>query len=96
MTWRSKKQPVVARSSVKAEYQVITLGICELMWVKSLLKELQVDIEELMRLHCDNKASISITYNPVQHNHTKHVEVDRHFIKEKIDNSLILHSFWFI
>ena len=69
------------------------LSICKLMWIKTLLKELQVDIEELMRLHCDNKASISITYNPVQHNHTKHVEVDRHFIKEKIDNSLICTPF---
>ena len=65
VTWRSKKQPIAARSSVEAEYQAMTQGICKLMWIKTLLKELQVDIEEPMRLYCDNKAAISITHNPV-------------------------------
>ena len=41
------------------------------------------------RLLCDNKAAISISENPIQHDRTKHVEVDRHFIKEKIDEGLI-------
>ncbi|RVW29729.1 Copia protein [Vitis vinifera] len=85
----SKKQPIVARSSVEAEYRAMALGICELMWIKTLLKELQVHIEEPMRLYCNNKATISIAHNPIQHNNTNHVEVDRHFIKEKIDNGLI-------
>jgi len=42
-----------------------------------------------MKLHCDNKYAISITHNPVQHDKTKHIEVDIHFIKEKLDNGLI-------
>ena len=92
VAWRSK-QPVVARSSVEVEYQVMALGICELMWIKTLLKELRVDIEEPMTLYCDNKAAISIAHNPIQHDHTKHVEVDRHFIKEKINNALICTPF---
>ena len=40
-------------------------------------------------LYCDNKAAIYIANNPVQHDRTKHVEIDRHFIKEKLDNGII-------
>ena len=46
-----------------------------------------------MRLYCDNKSAISITHNPVQHDHTKYNEVDWHFIKEKLDNGLICTPF---
>jgi hypothetical protein len=46
-----------------------------------------------MTLHCDNKAAISIAYNLVQHDRTKHVEIDRHFIKEKLDQKLIQFPF---
>ncbi|CAL8099042.1 unnamed protein product [Prunus armeniaca] len=46
-----------------------------------------------MQLNCDNKAAIDIAYNPVQHNRTKHVEVDRHFIKEKLEAKIIKVSF---
>ena len=42
-----------------------------------------------MKLYCDNKSAISIAHNPVQHDQTKHIEVDRHFIKEKLDSGLI-------
>ena len=42
-----------------------------------------------MRLYCDNKSAISIAHNPVQHDRTKHIEVDRYFIKEKLDSGLI-------
>ncbi|KAK2972599.1 hypothetical protein RJ640_007068 [Escallonia rubra] len=62
VTWRSKKQYVVSRSSAEAEFRAIALGICEGMWLKRLLKEL---------------------------NMTKHVEIDRHFIREKIEGGII-------
>ena len=45
--------------------------------------------DEPMRLYCDNKFAISIAHNPVQHDRTKHIKVDRHFIKEKLDSGLI-------
>ena len=87
MTWRRKKQPVVIGSSVKAEYRVMALGICELMG--TLSKESQVDVEEPMRLYCKDKAAISIIHNPIQHDRTKHVEVD----KKMIDNGFICTPF---
>ena len=57
----------------------MVLGICELMWLKGLLRELQVNLKIPMRLYCDNKVAISIAHNLLQHDRTKHVEIDRHF-----------------
>ncbi|PON51748.1 hypothetical protein PanWU01x14_214480, partial [Parasponia andersonii] len=88
-TWRSKKQNVVARFSAEAEYRAMAQGICEVLWIKMMLKELKLEPTSPMRLFCDNKAAISIAHNPVQHDRTKHVEVDRHFIKEKIKSGQI-------
>ena len=64
-------------------------GICEGIWLKRLLTELRVPIDEPIRLCCDNQAAISIAKNPVHHDRTKHVEIDRHFIKEKVEGRLI-------
>ena len=74
-------------------FRVIALGICELMWLKGLLRELQVNFENPMNLYRDNKAAIDIAHNPIQHDRTKHIEIDRHFIKEKIDSGLICTLF---
>ncbi|KAL4035820.1 hypothetical protein IC575_004527 [Cucumis melo] len=86
VTWRSKKQSVVARSSVEAEYRAMSLGICEEIWLQKVLSDLHQECETLLNLFCDNKAAISIANNPIQHDRTKHVEIDRHFIKERLDN----------
>ena len=71
----------------------MVLGICESIWLKDLLRELQVNLEDPKRLYCDNKVAISIAHNPVQHERTKHVEIYRHFIEEKIDSGLICTPF---
>ncbi|XP_014511358.1 uncharacterized protein LOC106770050 [Vigna radiata var. radiata] len=89
VTWRSKKQKVVARSNAEAEFRGMTYGICELLWIRSVLADLGIKYEQLMNLYCDNKVAVEIAHNPVQHDRTKHVEVDRHFIKEKLDNQVI-------
>ena len=65
VTWRSKKQSVVARSSAEAELRAIALGICEVLWLKQLLEEFEVVVEQPLRIYCDNKATISIAHNPV-------------------------------
>ena len=89
VTWRSKKQNVVARSSAEAEFRAMAQGIYELLWMKIVLDDLKIKVEGPIKLFCDNKSAISIAHNPVQHDRTKHIEIDRHFIKEKIDSGLI-------
>ena len=89
VTWRSKKQKVVALSSAEAEFCGIKSGLTEIMWLRRLMKELSLAPSRKCRLYCDNKAAISISENPVQHDRTKHVEVDRHFIKENIERGIV-------
>jgi hypothetical protein len=93
VTWRSKKQGVVSRSSAEAEFRAMAQGICEGMWILRVLKELKIEVELPLKLYCDNKAAISIAHNPVQHDRTKHIEIDRHFIKEKIDSGTLCLPF---
>ena len=68
-------------------------GVCELLWVKIILSDLGFGPKDSMKLYCDNKAAIDIAHNPVQHNRTKHVEIDRHFIKEKLNSGCICTPF---
>ena len=89
VTWRSKKQAVVACSSVKAEFRALALGICEGIWLKRLLNELKIGALDSIRIMCDNESAIAIAKNLVHHDRTKHVEIDKHFISEKIESKMI-------
>ena len=89
VTWRSKKQKVVALSSAEAEFRGIAKGVTEILWLRRLLTELGFMPIKSSVLYCDNQAAINISENPVQHDRTKHVEIDRHFIKEKLENETI-------
>ncbi|XP_074370291.1 secreted RxLR effector protein 161-like [Apium graveolens] len=89
VTWRSKKQNVVARSSAEAGFRGMALGICEVLWLRLLLRDLGYLSTQPIRLYCDNKAAHDISHNPVQHDRTKHVEIDRFFIKEKLDEEIV-------
>ena len=93
VTWRSKKQSVVARSSAEAEFRSMAQGECEVLWLKRVLEELKQPFSLPMRLYCDNKSAISIAHNSVLHDKTKYAEIDRHFIKEKLDEGIICTPF---
>jgi hypothetical protein len=86
VSWRSKKQSVVARSTAEAEFRAMASALCELMWLKILLAELRLWDDTPLQLYCDNQATINLINNPVYHDRTKHVGIDRHFIKEKLDD----------
>ena len=81
---KRKKQDVVVRSSAEAEYRAMALATCELIWLKQLLQELRFGKDEPMMSVCDNQAALHIYSNPIFHERTKHIEVDCHFIREKI------------
>ena len=93
VTWRSKKQKVVALSSAEAEFRGMAKGLCELLWLRRLLTEIGFTPSTEMNLFCDNKAAIDISHNPVQHDRTKHIEVDRHFIKQNLEEKIIQFPF---
>ena len=93
VSWKSKKQAVVARSSAEAEYRAMALATCELVWLKQLLQELKFGGGTQMKLICDNQAALHIASNPVFHERTKHIEVDCHFIREKILSGCMVTSF---
>lgn len=88
VTWKSKKQ-VIARSSAETELRSVAHDVCEALWLRMLLEELKINTRMPLKLLCDNTAALNICHNLVHHDCTKHVEVDRRFIKEKIDEGTI-------
>ncbi|KAL9409330.1 hypothetical protein AB3S75_047673 [Citrus x aurantiifolia] len=84
ISWKSKKQHTVARSSTEAEYRAMATVTCELKWLKGLLMSLRVDHSRPMHLYCDSQVALHLATNPVFHERTKHIEVDYHFIRDEI------------
>ena len=84
---------MVALSSAEAEFRGMAKGLCELLWLRRLLTKIGFAPDFEMKLFCDNKAAIDISHNPIQHDQTKHVEVDRHFIKQNLDAKIIQFPF---
>lgn len=74
MTWRRKKQYMVATSSAEAEYRSMAHEIYEALWLRTLLHEIEFEIQTPMSLYYDNKSTISISHNPMQHDQTKHIK----------------------
>ncbi|KAM2532001.1 hypothetical protein PS1_000671 [Malus domestica] len=80
---------MVSRSSADAEFRGMAHGIYEVLWLRKLLGGLGFKAKEATSLYCDNKSAQEIAENPVQHDITKHVEVDHHFIKEKLEKKIV-------
>ena len=77
---------MVARSIGEAKYRVVALGVMELLWLKSLFVGLDYLNVTTLIVWCDNLATKTMAGNPVFHSCTKHVGVDVHFVREKIEN----------
>ena len=76
VSWKSKKQGVVSRSSAESEYRAIAQSVCEIMWLHQLLMEVIIMTVVLAKLWCDNQVILHIASNPVFHEQTKHIEID--------------------
>jgi hypothetical protein len=79
----------VARSSAEAEYRAMASTASELIWIKQLLTDMCIETQNSMKMFCDNQAARHIASNPIFHERTKHIEVDCHFIRGKIQSKEI-------
>ena len=84
VSWSSKRQPTVSRSSAEAEYRVVANVVAETCWLRHLLGELRISLPKATVVFCDNVSATYLAANPVQHKRTKHIELDVHFVREKV------------
>ncbi|KAL0434715.1 UNVERIFIED_CONTAM: Retrovirus-related Pol polyprotein from transposon RE1 [Sesamum radiatum] len=80
ISWKTKKQPTVARSTAEAEYRSLGAIACEIRWISFLLQDFRLPLSLPIPLYCDNQAATHIVANPVFHEHTKHLEIDCHLV----------------
>ncbi|XP_057425714.1 uncharacterized mitochondrial protein AtMg00810-like [Lotus japonicus] len=84
ISWSSKRQPTLSRSNAEAEYRGVANVVSESCWLRNLLLELHFPLPRATLLYCDNVSAIYLSGNPVQHQRTKHIEMDIHFVREKV------------
>ncbi|XP_019430159.1 PREDICTED: uncharacterized protein LOC109337609 [Lupinus angustifolius] len=89
ISWKTKTQNTVSRSSSEAEYRVLGSLVCELQWLDYLFTDLHIPISLPTSVYCDNKSKIYLAHNPVFHERVKHIEIVCHIIREKNQKGLI-------
>ncbi|KAI5343251.1 hypothetical protein L3X38_011127 [Prunus dulcis] len=84
ISWASKKQHTISRSSTEAEYRALAIAAAELVWIRQLFCDLHVSLHIPPLIHCDNISAISLASNPVFHSRMKHLQIDYHFVRERV------------
>ena len=74
----------MSRSSIEFEYRALASIVVELCWLRQVFKDLGIFLATTPKLWCDNVSALAIASNPVFHARTKHLEVDYHFVREKV------------
>ncbi|GJS37100.1 NBS-containing resistance-like protein [Tanacetum coccineum] len=84
ISWSSKRQPTLSRSCAEAVYNGVANVVSESCWLRNLILELRCPLQKASLVYCDNVSAIFLAGNPVQHQRTKHIEMDIHFVREKV------------
>ncbi|GKA11100.1 ribonuclease H-like domain-containing protein [Tanacetum coccineum] len=89
LSWSSKHQPTLSRSSAEAEYRGVANAVAETCWLRNLLRELHAPLSSATLVYCDNVNAVYLSSNPVQHQRTKHIEIDIHFVHDLVPASQV-------
>jgi hypothetical protein len=89
VTWSSRRQPIVALSTMQSEYIAVSDSTREAVWLRRLLGNLGSTQMSPTALRCDNESAIGLAYNPLAHKGSKHIEVRYHYIREQVINKTI-------
>lgn len=89
ISWRAKKQTTVSKSSAEAEYRAMASVACEVQWLLYLADDLRLKRQTPVEVFCDSKSAMHIAENPVFHERTKHIEIDCHITREKVQNGTL-------
>ena len=89
ISWKSKKQQTISRSSSEEEYRALAATTCEIQQITYLLQDLHIQHLQPALLYCDNQVAIQIANNQVFHERTKHIEIECHVAREKLNVSLL-------
>nr|GFC65447.1 ribonuclease H-like domain-containing protein [Tanacetum cinerariifolium] len=87
--WSSKRQHTISRSSAEAEYRGVANVVAKTTWLRNLLRELHSSLSTATLVYCDNVSAVYLSANPVQHQRTKHIEIDIHFVRDMVQTSHI-------
>jgi hypothetical protein len=89
ISWKAKKQATISRSSSEAEYRALSSATFELIWLLFLLRDLHIECSKPPVLYCDSQSAIHIASNLVFHERNKHLEIDCHLVREKLQQGLL-------
>ncbi|GKA52033.1 ribonuclease H-like domain-containing protein, partial [Tanacetum coccineum] len=84
LSWSAKRQSTLSRSSAEAEYRGVANAVAETCWLRNLLRELHTPLSSATLVYCDNVSAVYLSSNPVQHQRTKHIEIDIHFVRDLV------------
>jgi len=88
ISWFSKKQNCVSLSTAEDEYIAAGSSCSQLVWMKKMLKEYNVE-QDVLTLYCDNLSAINISKNPIQHSRTNHINIRHHFIRDLVEEKVV-------
>ncbi|CAH9069607.1 unnamed protein product [Cuscuta europaea] len=84
ISWRSKKQPTLSKSSTEAGYRAIAYTVQDTLFIRSLLADMGITISAPVQLRCDNVSASYLVVNHIHHDRSKHIKIDYHFVRERV------------